>query len=213
MDYIGDFKEDATVYCYVVTNDSNGAPVAPSSAFEAADVVIYKNASATQKTSTNGITMTSPFDSIVGFHQISIDTSNDTGDSGFWETGSDYTVVLDPDETVDSQSVMSVVCQFSIENRFKPVDAPEKNVALNGIPFRMLDNGDHVTAETGLTVTAQRAIDGGSFATATGSVVEVGNGYYEFNASAADMNGDRIIFRFSNAAADDAFVYIKTITQ
>jgi len=118
MKWIGDFAEDATVYIFFTTHDASGGAVAPSSAFEAADVDIYKNNSATQKTSTNGVTMTSPFDGTTGLHLLAIDTSNDTGDAGFWATGTDYTVVLTPDETVASQTVVSVLAQFSIENRY-----------------------------------------------------------------------------------------------
>lgn len=117
MKYLGDFIEDATVYIYFTTNNSSGAAVAPSTAFEAADVNIYKDNSAVQKTSDNGITMTSPFDSITGLHLVAIDTSNDTGDAGFWVTGADYSVILSPDETVDSQAIAHPLAQFSIENR------------------------------------------------------------------------------------------------
>lgn len=117
MNYQGDFDEDATVYIDFTTNDGAGGAVAPSSAFESADVKIYKNGSATEKTSTNGLTMTSPFDSVVGYHVLAIDTSDDTSDSGFWVTGADYAVILDPDETVDGQSIASVIGTFSIENR------------------------------------------------------------------------------------------------
>lgn len=116
--YYGDFAEDATVYIPITTSDSNGGAVAPSSAFEAADVVIYKNGSATEKTSTNGLTMTSPFDAVTGLHMLEIDTSNDTGDAGFWVAGADYHVILTPDETVDGQSVVHTVGTFSIENRY-----------------------------------------------------------------------------------------------
>jgi hypothetical protein len=115
--YLGDFAEDATVYIPLTTSAGTGGAVAPSSAFEAADFIIYKNGSATQKTTTNGVTITSPFDSIVGLHLLAIDTSNDTGDSGFWVTDADYMVVLSPDETVDSQAIVAVVATFSIENR------------------------------------------------------------------------------------------------
>jgi hypothetical protein len=118
MNYIGDFAEDSTVRIALTTNNGDGARVAPSSAFEAADFVIYKNGSATQKATTNGITCTSPFDSVVGLHTIEIDTSNDTGDSGFWTTGADYWVIAIPDKTVDSQTVIQVVAVFSIQNRY-----------------------------------------------------------------------------------------------
>ncbi len=213
MDYLGDFAEDATVYFAFSTSDGSGGAVAPSSALEAADVVIYKNNSATQKTSTNGVTMTSPFDSVTGLHFLTIDTSNDTGDSGFWETGSDYTVVLTPDETVDSQTIVSVLGQFSIQNRYKAVDAPVKNAALNNIPFYMVDSTDHITPETGLSITAQVSLDGAALGAAAGTVTEIGNGLYHLDAAAADMNGDLVVFRFTATGADPALISIKTVTQ
>ncbi|WP_287322985.1 hypothetical protein, partial [Mesorhizobium sp.] len=116
MSYIGDFPEDfATVSILFTTHAASGAVVAPSSAFEAADVKIYKNGSAAEKTSTNGLTMTSPFDSITGLHCLVIDTSVDTGDVGFWVAGAQYTVVLSPDETVDSLAVAKVIGTFGVE--------------------------------------------------------------------------------------------------
>ena len=122
MKYLGDFAEDATVQVYFTTNDGAGGAVAPSSAFEAADVKIYKDGSDSEKTAVDGLTMTSPFDSIVGLHRLTIDTSNDTNDANFWVTGSDYTVILSPDETVDGETVVAVIATFSIENRFDEVD-------------------------------------------------------------------------------------------
>ena len=117
MKYMGDYADNSTVRIFFTTSNGSGGAVAPSTAFEAADVVIYKNNSATQKATTNGITMTSPFDSVTGLHLVEIDCSNDTGDAGFWATGNDYSVVLSPDETVDSQTVVAAIAQFSIENR------------------------------------------------------------------------------------------------
>jgi hypothetical protein len=117
MQYLGDYADDSTVRIFFTTSDGSGGAVAPSTAFEAADIVIYKNNSATQKATTNGITMTSPFDTVTGLHLVEIDCSNDTGDAGFWATGNDYSVVLSPDETVDSQTVVAAIAQFSIENR------------------------------------------------------------------------------------------------
>ncbi|RWO83168.1 MAG: hypothetical protein EOS18_06140 [Mesorhizobium sp.] len=115
MSYIGDFPEDfTTVAIMFTTHAASGAPVAPSSGFEAADVKIYKNGSAAEKTSTNGLTMTSPFDSITGLHCLVIDTSNDTDDVGFWVAGAQYTVVLSPDETVDSLAVAKVIGTFGL---------------------------------------------------------------------------------------------------
>src|SRR5262245_40971584 len=113
--WLGDLTEDFTgVTCMFTTHASTGAPVAPLSAFEANDVKIYKNGNAAEKTTTNGVTMTSPFDSITGLHCITIDTSNDTGDSGFWVAGAVYTLVLSPDETVDGVAVAKIIGQFGL---------------------------------------------------------------------------------------------------
>lgn len=129
-DWLGDYTEDhTTVTCMFTTHSSTGAPVAPLTAFEAADVIIYKNGSGTQKTTTNGVTMTSPFDSITGLHCVVIDTSNDTGDAAFWVAGAVYTIVLSPDtETVDGVAVAKVVGQFGIElaGALRPTTASRK---------------------------------------------------------------------------------------
>jgi hypothetical protein len=111
MDYPEDFT---TVTIPFTTHQANGAPVAPSSAFETADFKIYKNGSATEKTSTNGLTIQSPHDSETGVHMLIIDTSNNTGDSGFWVAGAVYDVYLDPDETVDGIVVARWVGKFSL---------------------------------------------------------------------------------------------------
>jgi hypothetical protein len=77
---------------------------------------VYKDGSATEKTTTNGITVTSPFDSLTGSHLIELDTSNSTGDVGFWASGSAYRVVISTAKTVDSKDPSGVcVGEFSIE--------------------------------------------------------------------------------------------------
>lgn len=114
--YLGDFAASASVHFAFTTHQSDGAPVAPSSSFESADLLIYKNASATARSSANGVTMTSPFNSKTGLHHVTIDLSDNT-DAGFYAAGSNYIVVLLPDETVDSVAVTNVVAMFSIEYR------------------------------------------------------------------------------------------------
>lgn len=97
--YLGQRPVNSTVYVSVETLAADGSNVAPLSAFEAADVRIYKDASDVQRSSSSGITMVSPFDSLTGYHLISIDLS-DNADAGFYAAGSFYRVVLTPDETV-----------------------------------------------------------------------------------------------------------------
>ena len=89
--------------------------------------------------------------------------------------------------------------------------AIKKNTAFSNFEFLMVLTSDHVTPATGLTVTGQRSINGGSFAGVTGTIAEVSNGIYQFDAVAADTNGDVITWRFSSGTADDTFVTFKTV--
>jgi hypothetical protein len=93
---------------------------------------------------------------------------------------------------------------------------PVQNVALSNIEFLWVAASDHVTPVTGASTTSvNRSIDGGAFGAGTGTLAEVGNGIYQYDASQADMNGGIITFRFSATggtpgAPDDAFVTIVT---
>jgi hypothetical protein len=154
MSFGRDYPEDYTTVTIVfTTHDANGAPVAPLTAFEAADVTIYKNGS-TAKATTNGVTMTSPLNSKTGLHAVIIDTSNDTGDSGFWTTGGGavYTVVLDPDtETVNSQTVRKPIGDFSIAVspvNWGRVSAPTTTVGLTGTTIASTQKVDVDTIKT-----------------------------------------------------------------
>lgn len=117
-DYLGSYNTSSTVRFMFTTHDTDGAAVAPSSAFEAADIRVYKDGSATQRASEAGYTMTSPFDSVTGLHAVAIDLSDNT-DAGFYAAGSEYAVVLVPDETVDALAVVRVLAYFSIERVVK----------------------------------------------------------------------------------------------
>ena len=89
-----------------------------------------------------------------------------------------------------------------------------KNASASNIPFMMVDATDGYTPETGLTPTITRSIDGGAFSAkdASTSVTEIANGWYEIDAAAADMNGDTIIFRATDASARDSYIVIRTRT-
>ena len=87
----------------------------------------------------------------------------------------------------------------------------QKNTAFPDIPFLMVLTSDHVTPATGLTVTGTMRIDNASFVAVNGTITEVANGIYEFDALAADTNGAKITYRFISATADDTFVTIKTV--
>jgi len=86
-----------------------------------------------------------------------------------------------------------------------------KNTANQKVFFTLVDSTDHVTRKVGITVTKQRSIDGAtSYSTATGTITEVGNGVYYLDTSAADTNGDDIVFRFSAATCDPVEIHLVT---
>ncbi len=108
--------------------------------------------------------------------------------------------------------------QFAVSAAEKIRDEilPVTNVALPNIPFIFVAASDHVTPVTGATgVTGERSIDGGAYVGVSGTITEVSDGSYQFDALAADMNGGIITFKFSATggtpgAADDTFVSIVT---
>ncbi len=112
--YLGDFPVNATVHWAFTTNSGAGARTDPSSAWEAADLVCFKDGSDVERASTSGYTITSTFNSETGVTKVSIDLSDNTT-AGFWAAGHEYYCVLYPDETVDSQAIASVSANFSIE--------------------------------------------------------------------------------------------------
>lgn len=89
--------------------------------------------------------------------------------------------------------------------------AVRKNATFSNFTFLMVLTSDHVTPATGLTVTGERSLDAGAFAGVSGTITEISNGIYQFDALAADTNGDTLNWRFSSGTADDAFVTIKTV--
>lgn len=118
MSYEGDFTTANTIYVYFGTYDSNdpSASVVVSD-FVVGDIVIYKNGSVTQRTSTNGFTLLDTdgidFDGIVGIHGFSIDLSDDT-DVGFYAAGGEYMIKVGP-VTIDAATVNLKAATFSIE--------------------------------------------------------------------------------------------------
>lgn len=113
---------------YFTTHAQTGAMIAPSSAFAAADITIHKDVSATERSSTAGFTVTSPFDARTGLHLLALDLSNDT-DVGFWAVGSRYTVLLVTAKTVDGLSVSgTVLARFRILPAESTTGAPKVDV-------------------------------------------------------------------------------------
>lgn len=100
---------------------ADGGSEAFSATIEVADFDLYKNLSATQRTSTTGFTLAETFDGLAGSHTVSFDFSDNT-DAGFYTdtAGAFIHVVFSPDETLDTQVV---VHQWSCEIMSQAQDA------------------------------------------------------------------------------------------
>ncbi len=213
MRYLGDYVEDfADLNFKFTTHDDTGLPITLAGT---PTLRVYKSNDTTQ--STAGITLSVDFDSVTGLHNVKIDLSADA----FYAVGEDYAVVVQAG-TVDGISVVGyVVAHFSIEARTLSDEAiqritravqPQINTAFANIEFLMVDSTDGRTPKTGLTVTGTVSIDGGAFGAVSGSIAEVANGIYQFDADAADMNGTIITFRFVAGGADATYITFKTTT-
>lgn len=86
----------------------------------------------------------------------------------------------------------------------------KKNTALSAFMFLMVDDTDGKTPETGLTVTAQRSLDGQAFAGCANSATEVSNGWYKIDLAAGDVNGDVVVLRFTGTGARTREIVIVT---
>ena len=157
---------DTRVRHFFSTHEGAGANVAPSSAFEAADLRIYRAAagaafSATQRSSASGITMTSPFDSLVGFHALDIDLTDNT-DAGFYAEGYLYAIVLSPDETIDSQAITGLTLAYF-------------TIGLPKVDVRQV-NGDDATESTMSEATIAAAVEA-TFPTNFSTLLITSDGY------------------------------------
>lgn len=89
------------------------------------------------------------------------------------------------------------------------VDKIQKNTAFNNFMFKMVDADDLKTAETGLTPTCTRSLDGAAFGACANAAVEVSNGWYKINLAQGDVNADVVVLRFTDAlAADREFMIV-----
>jgi hypothetical protein len=108
--HLGDFPAGATVDLMWNTNGQDGASITRSTD---GTLKIYKNNSATERSSLVGVTQTEDFDAATGVHHIRIDLSDNT-DAGFYAAGNEYHVVM-TGMTIDTKTVNAHIASFSIE--------------------------------------------------------------------------------------------------
>lgn len=111
----------------------------------------------------------------------------------------------------DNTSVFTILSSGVLAATAPGNDGLEKNVAFPNFEFMMYDEDDHLTGKTGLSITAQRSIDGGAYAACANSPAEVSDGLYKIDFAAADLNGDSITFRFTATGADPTVISVVTI--
>ncbi|MGP8322386.1 MAG: hypothetical protein ACT6FG_00090 [Methanosarcinaceae archaeon] len=85
-----------------------------------------------------------------------------------------------------------------------------KNVALAGFNVFMVLSSDDKTAATGKTVSCTISKDGGAFASATNSVVEISAGMYKIDLTQAEMNADVVTLRFTATDCNDRVITVYT---
>ena len=83
--------------------------------FAAADILVYRDGSTTERASTSGFTATTDFDGKTGRHVAIIDLSDNTT-AGFYTAGSEYLVAIDS-VTVDGLTVGTWIGRFRIGQR------------------------------------------------------------------------------------------------
>lgn len=89
----------------------------------AGSIVIYKNNSATQRTSASGVTDTRTFDSVTGTNLLTIDLS-DNADAGFYAAGNNYHVMVSG-MVVEGLTINQWIASFAIQNRNDYADVRE----------------------------------------------------------------------------------------
>lgn len=150
-------------------------------------------------TDNSGGSVTFVYDDV---HQDVIDTLADTNElQADWADGGRLDLIQDDILVDTATTIPAKIDTLGIK----------KNTAFSNYEFLMVLTSDHVTPAIGLAVTGQKSINGAAFASVAGTITEVSNGIYQFDALAADTNGDLITWRFSSATADDAFETFTTI--
>lgn len=124
------------------------------------------------------------------------------------------------DAAVDSDDLVDAICDEALSGHttagtvgYALGNLPstvKKNTALSNFGFVMIDSSDDISGKTGVTVTAERSIDGGSFASCTNSASEISAGAYKINLSAADLNGDVIILKFTGTGCNATLLTLLT---
>lgn len=186
---LGDVAAGSTLYVPFATYNAAGASVTITG-LATTDIEIYKNGSATQRSSDAGYALLDTdgidFDGITGIHGFSVDLSDNT-DAGFYAAGSVYWLVVSA-ITVDSQTV-NFVYYFTIDkaNVLRPTTAGRTlDVASTGEAGIDLDN---ILFSGNGPLPAFGVIDRGTAQAADATTITLRAG---FSTAAANMVGKSV---------------------
>ena len=82
----------------------------------------------------------------------------------------------------------------------------QKNVGNQVVIFVMVDATDFATPETGISVTAEKSLDGNAFIACTNAVSEISAGAYKITLSQAETNVGVIMLKFTGAGCAAQFM-------
>jgi len=145
MSYVGDIETNQVLNFKVTTVSTTGVPTA----FTGAPILAaYKDNSTTE--TILGITITTDFDSITGYHNVLVDTSQNTA---FYASGSDISISVLAG-TISAASIRGYeLGSFSIENRSAMVsNVTERNAIADAVLDRNMATGTDSGSTTVRTV-------------------------------------------------------------
>ncbi len=218
MIYLGDYPVNHTAVC--IPFDSFTASTGASSAtsgFANTDILIYKDAGLTQRTSAAGIVASTSFDSQTGLNMITIDLSDNT-DAGFYAAGHEYQVGV-ADITIDSQTVRFWAATFSIERAggiLALLKAGTVNVATATNLTNAPTNGDLTAAmKTSVQTAADAAITANALILEIEADTDTLTGFITVAPPTAAQNADKLLGRNVAGGSDggrivsEAFYFIR----
>lgn len=109
---LGTVRPGSTIRIPFSTFDKDDGSAITMTNYAAADLLVYKDGSTTERASTAGFTATTDFDSKTGKHLAVLDLADNTT-ANFWQAGSEYLVALDA-VTVDGVTVGAWIARFRI---------------------------------------------------------------------------------------------------
>jgi hypothetical protein len=109
---LGTVRPGATIRIPFSTFDKDDGSSITMTNFAAADILVYKDGSTTERASTAGFTATTDFDAKTGKHIAVINLADNTT-AGFYAAGSEYLVAIDA-VTVDAVTTGGWIARFDI---------------------------------------------------------------------------------------------------